>query len=319
MRMYCKAVSLTTIALSLALALAATATGDQKHVAAAQTGAAALPAAPGPLTLVSRLALPPGVSTDHPLYPVVKKMWSGVFGELPVWRLSLICEGLRHQPITARVTAYSSNCPDGGGSRTRWGSRVRYGICAADPRYWGPGSVIWMGAPIESMLIVEDTGSAVKGQHRFDVCFGADAAACSRFGVRRLEYIPLYRAPVTRRWSTKPAGWTPPAPPISQWLAPVQPQLPSAATVLASATSQLPQALPPADETLTPMLAAAIHAPEHQIAPATPHPWQPGLPDATAGSPADQVAGAQWLPGLPGLPGEAAQTLALVPAEPPAP
>ena len=193
---------------------------------------AVVPPSPGvaavdrPLTLAPSLDLPAGVDRNHPLYPVIVKTWRGDFGEQPEWRLSLLCQGLKHQPRKARITAYSSRCADGGGPTTRWGTRVRPGICAADPRYWGPGSVIWLGAPVESLLIVEDTGSAVKGQHRFDVSFGADSAACSRFGVRTLDYIPLYVAPVKRAWSTKPRNWTPPAPPISQILKPVTPLAP---------------------------------------------------------------------------------------------
>jgi len=176
-----------------------------------------------PLILTPSLEFPAGLDTTHPLYPVIVKTWRGDFGEQPEWRLSLLCQGLKHQPRKARCTAYSSNCSDGGGPTTRWGTRVRRGICAADARYWGPGSVIWMGAPIEAILIVEDTGSAVKGQHRFDISFGTDSAAASRFGVRTLEYIPLYVAPVKRAWSSKPRNWTPPAPPISQVLRPVAP------------------------------------------------------------------------------------------------
>lgn len=186
------------------------------------TGRPAPGAAADTLTLVSRLALPEGVNAGHPLYPVVRKMWAGDFGEQPAWRLSLICQGLKHEPLSAKVTAYALRNP-ATGPRTRWGTRVRHGICAADPRYWGPGSVIWIGEPIERMMIVEDTGGAVKGPHRFDACFGSDVAACWRFGVQRIQYIPLYRAPVTHRWSSKPADWEPPAPPISQWLAPVPP------------------------------------------------------------------------------------------------
>ena len=131
--------------------------------------------------------------------------------------------GLQNEPRKAKVTAYSSRCPDGGGPRTRWGTRVRRGICAADPRYWGPGSVIWMDEPINSVLIVEDTGSAIKGRDRFDVSFATDAAACRRFGVRRLTYVPLYVAAPTRRWGTKPANWAPPASAVHQVLRTVLP------------------------------------------------------------------------------------------------
>ncbi len=202
----------------------------QDEVAIVRASTAALPSeassidAPDDsiLALVSQLSLSEEKYASHPLFPVLKKMWSGEFGPQPTWRLALLYQGLQNEPRTAKVTAYSSRCPDGGGPWTRWGTRVRRGICAADSRYWGPGSVIWLGAPIESMLIVEDTGSAIKGPHRFDACFGADAAACSRFGVRRIDYVPLYIAPPKRRWATKPRGWLPPIPPIHQALQPVK-------------------------------------------------------------------------------------------------
>jgi 3D (Asp-Asp-Asp) domain-containing protein len=151
---------------------------------------------------------------DHPLAKVICKAVAGEFGEFPEWRLSLLAQGLQSQPRQARLTAYSSRCPDGGGPWTRWGTRVRPGICAADPRYWGPGSVIWVCDPVAQLLIVEDTGSAVKGRDRFDICFGADAEACERFGVQRLQYVPLYVAEPRRNWGDKPDGWVPPAPPF---------------------------------------------------------------------------------------------------------
>lgn len=155
---------------------------------------------------------------SHPLLSVARKMMAGEFGDQPQWRLSLLLKGLDEEPRSARLTAYSSRCPDGGGTGTRWGTRVRPGICAADPSYWGPGSVIWVCDPVAQILIVEDTGSAVKGQNRFDICLGDDAEACERFGVQRLSYIPLRVAPPQRSWGTCPSGWEPPAPPLSSLL-----------------------------------------------------------------------------------------------------
>lgn len=156
----------------------------------------------------------PAPLPDHPLAKVICKAVAGEFGKLPDWWLSLLTQGLQSEVREARMTAYSSRCPDGGGSWTRWGTRVRNGICAADPRYWGPGSVIWVCDPVAQLLIVEDTGSAVKGRDRFDICLGSDAEACERFGVQRLQYIPLYVAEPRRNWGDKPDGWVPPAPPF---------------------------------------------------------------------------------------------------------
>ena len=171
-----------------------------------------------PLVLVSRLVLPEGVPADHPLLFVVRRMWEGAYGKQPAWRLPLLVNGLRNAPRSVHLTAFSSRCADGGGPYTRWGTRVRTGICAADPEYWGPGSVVWIGSPVEAMLIVEDTGGAVHGRDRFDVSLGDDAEACSAFGVRMGTYVPLYVAPTRRDWGSKPAGWHPPILPLEQEL-----------------------------------------------------------------------------------------------------
>ena len=154
---------------------------------------------------------------------VARKAIAGEFGDLPEWRLMLLLSGIGKEVVSAKVTAYSSRCPDGGGPRTRWGTRVRRGICAADPRHWGPGSVLWFGPPVEQMVMVEDTGGAIKGRHRFDISLGTNTAACRRFGVRRVSYIPLYQAPPSRNWGTKPKGWIPAVPPLLQALMPFVP------------------------------------------------------------------------------------------------
>ncbi len=91
------------------------------------------------------------------------------------------------------------------------GSRDEGGICAADPRYWGPGSVVWIGPPINQTFTVEDTGGAVKGEDHFDMCVGTSHAACSKIGVRRnVEYVVLYRAAPRSRWGRRPSGYRPP-------------------------------------------------------------------------------------------------------------
>lgn len=163
-------------------------------------------------------------SDSHPLLSLVRKEAAGAFGDQPSWRLPLMLKGLSQSPAIARCTAFSSRCPDGGGTRTRWGTRVRTGICAADRRYWGPGTVLWFGPPVNSVLIVEDTGSAVRGRNRFDVCFGDDAAACERFGVRRATYYPLHVVPPRSRWGTRPHDWRPPAGSLTQLLAKLRPE-----------------------------------------------------------------------------------------------
>lgn len=208
------------VAASLAILHISALWADELPVAKALSGDATQPLShvTDVLTLTPQLDLPDPSGGKHILAGVIRKMWSGEFGDQPEWRLALLIQGLQHEPTTAKVTAYSTRCPDGAGPRTRWGTRVRRGICAADPRYWGPGSVVWVDAPLYNILIVEDTGSAIKGPHRFDVSFADDAAACRRFGVRKLTYVALHAVPPRRSWGTRPSSWTPPAPPLRQVL-----------------------------------------------------------------------------------------------------
>jgi 3D (Asp-Asp-Asp) domain-containing protein len=149
----------------------------------------------------------------HPLEGVIAAIRTGKSTETRDWVLPLLVKALAEPMRVSRITGYSSRDADGGGPYTRWGTRVRWGICAADPRYWGPGSVIWMGDPVNQVLVVEDTGGAIKGRHRFDVCCGDSRESSARIGRRKANYVPLYVAPPTSRWGHKPKNWQPPLPP----------------------------------------------------------------------------------------------------------
>jgi 3D (Asp-Asp-Asp) domain-containing protein len=141
---------------------------------------------------------------------MIAQIRSGKLQEKREWVLPMLVAGLDEPMQQARITAYSTRCADGGGPRTRWGTKVRVGECAADPRYWGPGSVIWIGDPVNQVMIIEDTGSAIKGPHRFDVSTGNDAAAARRIGVRRANYVVLHKVAPRRSWGACPADWHPP-------------------------------------------------------------------------------------------------------------
>jgi len=173
-----------------------------------------LPTTPPPDGFLIPLPFDPPANRikDHPLEGVIAFMRSGKSTETRDWVLPLLLKALVEPMREARITGYSSRDSDGGGSYTRWGTHVRWGICAADPRYWGPGSVIWMGDPVGQVLVVEDTGSAIKGRDRFDICVGDDSASSSRVGSRHANYVPLYIAPTTSRWGSKPDDWAPPLP-----------------------------------------------------------------------------------------------------------
>lgn len=152
----------------------------------------------------------------HPLVPVIKRIVTGEAGPQPAWKLPMLLNGLKKKPLWAKCTTYCEQCADGGGLWTRWGTRIRRGIVAADPRYWGPGSVVYIGPPVDEILIVEDTGSKIKGPHRFDVCVTGHHELCRTWGTFRAIYVPLYRTPPRRRWGTKPAGWQPPTWPLTE-------------------------------------------------------------------------------------------------------
>ena len=157
----------------------------------------------------SWLPWPSDWSMEHPLTDVIEGIFDEGWERHPAWKLPMLVNGLQKEPEDCHITSYCSGCPDAG-TRTRWSSRARQGIAAADPRYWGPGSVIWMGPPINKVLIIEDIGGAIKGPHRFDVCMEGAHHMCRVIGRRDTIYVPLHRVPPTSRWGKKPAGWEPP-------------------------------------------------------------------------------------------------------------
>lgn len=173
----------------------------------------------------------------HPLATVVRRVIDGEQGEQPPWKLPMLVNALRKTPLEATITAYTELDP-GCTTRTAWGSSVRRGIVAADRRYWGAGSVVWIGPPICETLIVEDVGSAIKGPHRFDVCLPGDLAAARAIGLRRhVTYVPLHREPPRRHWAAKPNNWHPPV-----W----KPGIPAPGAEEAEAPSPASQYPPPA-------------------------------------------------------------------------
>jgi 3D (Asp-Asp-Asp) domain-containing protein len=148
--------------------------------------------------------------TSHPLREVLDALASPPARRQPAWKRTLVWLALNTKPRHAQITAF---CPHCAGQRTRWGSPVRPGIAAADPAYWGPGSVVWVGPPVSHILVVEDTGSAVRGLDRFDVCVSLDHGACVEIGQRsEVLYVELYHSKPRAKWGSKPANWRPPVP-----------------------------------------------------------------------------------------------------------
>ncbi len=146
---------------------------------------------------------------EHPLTSVIEDIFDECWHSQPAWKLPMLVNGLQKEAEECHITSYCSGCPDAGRT-TRWGSPARQGIAAADPKYWGPGSVIWMGPPINKVLIIEDIGGAIKGPHRFDVCMEGAHHMCRKIGRRDTIYVPLHRVPPTSNWGRKPDDWEPP-------------------------------------------------------------------------------------------------------------
>ena len=100
--------------------------------------------------------------------------------------LCTLSYGAAQQRI-AKCTAYCSKCDPSG--ITRSGKPLSTKYCAADPKYWRPGTVIKFGAPVNRNYTVEDTGAAVKGRDRFDLCVAR--GTCNKFGVKKVSYTVI--------------------------------------------------------------------------------------------------------------------------------
>jgi hypothetical protein len=152
----------------------------------------------------------PQAPAANPLREVLDVLLSPAGRRQPAWKRTLVWLALNTKPRQAHITAF---CPHCGGQRTCWGSAVRPGIAAADPAFWGPGSVVWVGPPVSHILVVEDVGPAVIGLDRFDVCVSRDHRACAEIGNRSgVTYVALYRSRPRRSWGRKPTDWRPPVP-----------------------------------------------------------------------------------------------------------
>lgn len=160
--------------------------------------------------LTEPVALKQAKKPTHPTWPLKRGprgdfewwCWSVCKGGTPMplpdtWVLLLEALEERKPTVTAKCSAYDSRCSDGGGHFTggpgNW-PRVRYkqGIIAADPRYHPAGEYVWFGAPINAVLRVMDTGGAIRGPRRYDVCLeGTRRHTCSAFGIKRIQTVRL--------------------------------------------------------------------------------------------------------------------------------
>ena len=104
--------------------------------------------------------------------------------------------------VRAKLTGYCNGCDSSGVARSgRKFKDMNYKFCAADPRYWKPGTVIKFGPPVNASYQIEDTGGAVKGKHRFDLYFRGSCksgSGCKGFNNPSPYYTVVKRG--TRNW-----------------------------------------------------------------------------------------------------------------------
>ena len=106
------------------------------------------------------------------------------------------CYGAAALLVPAKCTAYCSKCDTSG--VTRSGKKLGAAYCAADRNYWKPGTKIYF-PKLNKTYTIEDTGGAVKGKHRFDLCLGnVSKCKCNNFGVKKLQYKVVYKS--NRSW-----------------------------------------------------------------------------------------------------------------------
>ena len=99
----------------------------------------------------------------------------------------------------AKTTAYCAGCDHSG--RTASGKKLSPKYCAADPKYWNPGTVIRLGAPLNLTVQIEDTGRLVKGKGRFDIFKAGSCknkSGCYGFSNPTVKYTVIKTS--SRRW-----------------------------------------------------------------------------------------------------------------------
>ena len=103
--------------------------------------------------------------------------------------------------IRAVVTAYTPHYRSTGKTENHplfnvtWsGFKGGGGVCAADPKYWPMGTVLYINGL--GACVVLDTGGAIKGRYRFDYYIPGDEKsaeeAAFKWGKREVEVIVLH-------------------------------------------------------------------------------------------------------------------------------
>ncbi len=121
------------------------------------------------------------------------------------WKRELLtsaCSGPGVVAHTATMTSYCSACHDWPVLETATERGLHPHCAAADRSYWriAPHSqrraVIWADIPDAwggpRLITLNDTGGAIRGPHRFDICRGTvSTCRCNAWGRRHITYIAL--------------------------------------------------------------------------------------------------------------------------------
>ena len=123
--------------------------------------------------------------------------------------------------VRSGVTTFYAPSREGdaldGGNMTAWGINIetdtyRHHLVAADPDYYGPGSIVYIKAIKDSqghqiwpqdgspgrLMIVADTGSAIQGPYRFDISVAGQWENYKRYDAKwNIEVFAVYRTPKT--------------------------------------------------------------------------------------------------------------------------
>ena len=120
----------------------------------------------------------PATELASPLPPPLQELVERIENDpsAPQWKRT-IAERIRTRQIgrfDAYLTAYctdSSADSTGGGPRAAWdGIPLRWGHAASDWRFLPKGAVLFIGPPVDAILIVVDNGPGVRGAGRLDIC-----------------------------------------------------------------------------------------------------------------------------------------------------
>lgn len=133
-----------------------------------------VPQGEGPRPVLARPATELAEPLPRPLQELVERIENDP--KAPEWKRT-VAQRIRARQIgrfDAFLTAYCTNSSadsTGGGPYAAWGGiPLRWGHAASDWRFLPKGAVLFIGPPVDAILIVVDNGPGVRGAGRLDIC-----------------------------------------------------------------------------------------------------------------------------------------------------